>query len=171
MAYSRALPASAVATVLASAVEADQPQSELNALDFERKMKAALEPSFSSTRKLEIIIDNSSGAPVRRLAYQARVTAEDGTRKLLTVLSQPDSVRGTAVLVTQSGEQAGRDGAADLGGPARDGRGTRGDGAARGSRAERQVRRTRAPRSRRPRRGHPQLGRPTGDRRRGDTRS
>ncbi len=105
---SRTLAAATVAALLASAVEANQPQSELDALDLERKMRAALEPSLSSTRKLEIIVSNSSGAPIRQLAYQARVTAEDGTRKLLTILSQPDSVRGTAILVTQTGEQAAR---------------------------------------------------------------
>ena len=94
--------------MLASAVDASQAQSELDALDLEREMIAALEPSIASTRKLEITLDSPSNEPVSRVAYQARVTAEDGTKKLLTVLSEPEDLRGTAFLVTQTREGVGR---------------------------------------------------------------
>jgi len=69
------------------------------------KMKAALEPARPSLREIEIVIHGPGGASTNWHARQARKTNGD-TTEMLTVLTEPEGVRGTAVLAKQSG--AGR---------------------------------------------------------------
>jgi outer membrane lipoprotein-sorting protein len=66
-----------------------------------KKMKAALEPDRSSTRKLTIVIASSDNeGPTQWVAGQARKRLADGSR-ILTALLSPDDAKGIAFVIQE----------------------------------------------------------------------
>ncbi len=68
-----------------------------------KQMKAALEPARPSTRKIVITVHSEGGA-VEWTAHQACKEFPDGKR-VLTVILEPESVRGVALLVWERKDQ------------------------------------------------------------------
>jgi hypothetical protein len=70
-----------------------------------RAMKAALEPSRPSIRKMTVVISAQDGEATRWVAGQARKQFKDGNRILIAILAPADQ-RGTAYLLRELPKQA-----------------------------------------------------------------